>query len=105
MHLVDSVTLVRKNKFLCDRQLYSFQLQHYLEATYGGGPHVPSVFFSTKKRKMERRYLSLHKRYAKGGGMKMVLVDQTRFRFRPEKYIEQEELPVEPKAKKKNKKQ
>ena len=32
MQLVDSVTIEKKTKFLMDRQLYSFQLQHYLEA-------------------------------------------------------------------------
>ena len=90
MHLVDSVTLEKKTKFLADRQLYSFQLQRYLEENYKGGPYVPSVFFSKNRKRMERKYLS-------------VLVDQGQFRFKPEEYIEQEEIAVV-KPKKKDKK-
>lgn len=103
MHLVDSVTLEKKTKFLADRQLYSFQLQRYLEENYKGGPYVPSVFFSKNRKKMERKYLSLHKRYSGGKGLQMVLVDQGQFRFKPEEYIEQEEITVV-KPKKKDKK-
>ncbi len=89
MHLVDSVTVEKKTKFLKDRQLYSFQLQRYLEATYKGGPYVPAVFFSPKRKTMERHYLSLHKRYVQSKEFRMVLVDQSQFRFKSEKYIEE----------------
>lgn len=89
MHLVDSVTVEKKTKFLKDRQLYSFQLQRYLEATYKGGPYVPAIFFDTKRKTMERRYLSLHKRYVQSKDFRMVLVDQSQFRFKSEKYIEE----------------
>ena len=104
MHRVDSVTVEKKTKFLMDRQLYSFQLQRYLEANYKGGPYVPSVFFGTDRKKMDRKYLSLHKRYfQKGNGLRMILVDQRQFRFKPEKYIEQEIAEAET-SKKKSKK-
>lgn len=89
MHLVDSVTVEKKTKFLKDRQLYSFQLQRYLEATYKGGPYVPAVFFSPKRKTMERHYLSLHNRYVQSKEFRMVLVDQSQFRFKSEKYIEE----------------
>ena len=103
MHLVDSVTLEKKTKFLMDRQLYSFQLQQYLERAYRRGPYVPSVFFSTSRKKMERRYLSLHKRYVQSKELQMYLVDQGQFRFKAEEYIEQEEIPLPSKKNKKNK--
>lgn len=101
MHLVDSLTIEKKTKFLMDRQLYSFQFQRYLEQTYECAPYVPAVFFSPKRKMMERRYLSLHKRYSQGLKYRVVLVDQSQFRFKPEKYIEQEELPAIPKKNKK----
>ena len=101
MHLVDGVTLEKKTKFLKDRQLYSFQLQRYLEETYKGGPYVPSVFFSPQKKKMERRYLSLHKRYVQNKDLRMFLVDQGQFHFKAEEYIEE---TVEEEAKASNKK-
>lgn len=103
MHRVDSVTLEKKTKFLMDRQLYSFQLQRYLEQTYKGGPYVPCVFFSKSRKKMVRRYLSLHKRYVQSKELQMYLVDQGQFRFKAEEYIAQEELPVLPTKKKKSK--
>lgn len=104
MHLVKDVTIEKKTKFLMDRQLYSFQLQRYLEQTYKGGPYVPCVFFSTKQKKMERQYLSLHKRYVQSKELRMFLVDQGMFRFKAEEYIEQEEQPA-PSTKKKKKKE
>ena len=100
MHRVDSVTLEKKTKFLMDRQLYSFQLQRYLEQTYKGGPYVPCVFFSKSRKKMVRRYLSLHKRYVQSKELQMYLVDQGQFRFKAEEYVAQEELPDPPKKKK-----
>lgn len=105
MHLVDSITIEKKTKFLMDRQLYSFQLQRYLEATYKGGPYVPSVFFSPSKKKMERKYLSLHKRYVQSNWLTMVLVDQGQFRFKPEEYVEQEVIETKTSKKKDSKKQ
>ncbi len=97
---VDSVTIEKKTKFLMDRQLYSFQLQRYLEQTYECAPYVPAVFFSPKKKKMERRYLSLHKRYSEGRQYRVILVDQSQFRFKAEEYIAQEEIPTAPGNKK-----
>ena len=104
MHLVKDITIEKKKKFLMDRQLYSFQLQRYLEKTYKGGPYVPCVFFSPKQKKMERRYLSLHKRYVNSKELRMFLVDQSQFRFKAEEYIEQEEQPASSTQKKKKKK-
>ena len=104
MHLVDNVTLEKKTKFLMDRQLYSFQFQRYLEQAYKGGPYIPSVFFSPNRRKMERRYLSLHKRYVQSQELQMYLVDQGQFRFKAEEYVEQEETPAPSKNNKKKSK-
>lgn len=102
VHRVDSVSIQKKTKFLMDRQLYSFQLQRHLQATYVGGPYVSCVYFGKSKKKMDRRYLSLYKRYVQGNGLRINLIDQTQFRFKPEKYIEVEEQPM-PKTKKKKK--
>lgn len=103
MQLVEGVTIEKKTKFLMDRQLYSFQFQRYLEQTYECAPYVPAVFFGDKRKKMERRYLSLHKRYTEGREFRVILVDQSQFRFNAEKYVEQEEVAT-PSTSKKNKK-
>ena len=105
LHQVDSITIQKKTNFLMDRQLYSFQLQKFIEATYKGGPYVTAIFFGHKLRKMENKYLSLHKRYVQSKELRMILVDQSQFRFKPEKYVEPEVIEVEkPKKKDKNKK-
>ena len=88
IHLVKDLTVGKKTKFLMDRQLYSLQFRRYLEATYKGGPYVPAVFFSPKRKKMERRYLSLHKRYVQSKELRINLIDQSQFRFHAEEYIE-----------------
>ena len=103
VQLVDSVTIQKKTKFLMERQLYSLQLQRHLEATYVGGPYVPCVFSSPSKKKMDRRYLSLYKRYVNGRGLRVNLIDQSQFRFKTETYIEVEDQTATPKKKKKKK--
>lgn len=88
MHSVDGVTIAKKTHFLMDRQLYSLQLKKYLEATYEGGPYIPVVYSAPSRKKMERKYLSLHKRYVQSKDFRMYLIDQSQFRFKPEKYVE-----------------
>lgn len=91
MQSVDSVTIEHKTKFLMDRQLYSIQFQRYLMAQGQGTPsYVTSVYFGEKKKRMERRYLSLYKRYSKRNDLRLNLVDKTQFQFRPEVYYEQQ---------------
>lgn len=105
---VEGVTIQHKTKFLMDRQLYSLQFQRHLEANSRRGGYVPSVIFGTKLKKMENRYLKLHKRYAGSRLYALNVVDQSQFRFHAEEYIEQEHtedvVPKEKKAKKKSKK-
>lgn len=104
MMQVDSITLEKKRRFLMDRQLYSFQLQRYLEAAYKGGPYTTAIYSGTGRKAMERRYLSLHKRYSGSDGLRMVLVDQGQFRFKPEKYVaETADKDVKEKTKRKGK--
>lgn len=93
MHRVDSVTIENKTNFLMDRQLYSLQLKQYVESQYKGGPYIPVVYSGLKRKKMERRYLSLHKRYVQSKELRMYLIDQSQFRFKPETYIEDTIIP------------
>ena len=88
MHQVDNVTIENKTHFLMDRQLYSLQLKQFVQSHYKGGPYIPAVYSSTSRKKMERRYLSLHKRYVKSKELRMYLLDQSQFRFKPETYVD-----------------
>lgn len=93
MHLVDNVTIENKTHFLKDRQLYSLQLKQYVESRFKGGPFIPAVYSGVKRKPMERRYLSLHKRYVQGKELRLFLIDQSQFRFKPEEYIEDTVMP------------
>lgn len=88
MQLVKGVTISRKHKFLMDRQMYSIQLERFLQNQYKGGPYVPTVYFGFNVKKMERKYLSLHKLHSAKGKLTLKLVDQGVFRFNAEEYIE-----------------
>ena len=103
MHRVDDATIAKKTHFLMDRQLYSLQLKQYLESMYEGGPYIPVVYSDPKRKKMERKYLSLHKRYLQSKELRMYLIDQSQFRFKPEKYVE-DTIISEPSSKKSSKK-
>ena len=93
MHRVDGVTIEDKTHFLKDRQLYSLQLKQFVEAQYKGGPYIPAVYSSQNRKRMERRYLSLHKRYVQGKELRLYLIDQSLFRFKPETYVEDTIIP------------
>jgi len=102
---VDSASIQRKTHFLMDRQAYSMQLQHYLEAQRGASHLTTAVCFGGKRKKMERRYLSVHRRYAKRGDLRIVPVDLSQFRFHAVEYIgQQTEQTVQKAAKTKKEK-
>lgn len=54
-----------KNKFLIGRNIYSVQLQQYLEKNEGCQQPVTSIFFGKKKEKVEKKLLSIRRRYEK----------------------------------------
>ena len=101
---VDSVSIQRKTHFLMDRQAYSLQLQHYLEAQKKGSHFTTAVCFGNNKKKMERRYLAIHKRYSKRQDLRINLVDQLQFRFHAEEYTKPETVETTEKATKSKKK-
>ena len=101
---VDGVTIERKTKFLADRHLYSEQFKTHLEQRYQAGPYICAIYFGQKLKKMERRYLSLHKRYASSRIYRLVTEDQSQFRFKAEEFFNESTLTFVDETKAKEKK-
>ena len=62
---IDSSYIDTKTKFLVGRNMYSVQLQQFLEANENCKHPVTSIFFATKKEKLEKKRLSMLRRYEK----------------------------------------
>lgn len=63
-----------KTKFLVGRNIYSVQLQQYLEKNEDCKQPVTSIFFGKKKEKVEKKMLSIRHRYEKDKGLTLKTV-------------------------------
>ena len=107
LQTVNADSIGCKTKFLADRQAYSIQLQRHLIDNFKKGPYIAAVFFGKNRKKMERRYLKLHNRYAGSKLYRLNMLDRSQFSFKAEAYVEPaaEEPEPKPAKAKKNKKQ
>jgi len=84
---IDSSFIDTKTKFLVGRNMYSLQLQEFLAKNEGCMHPVTAVFFGKKKEKMEKKMLSVRRRFERDSKIKNVS-----FNFRAEKYVEEETI-------------
>lgn len=78
---LDSATVNHKTNFLQDRQLYSYQFKMFLDLTYSKS-HTCSVFYSTKKEALEKKYVKIRHRYnKKEKDVRFVEVPADQFKF------------------------
>lgn len=70
--------------FLYDRSLYALQLRNLLEEQYGIKDPTCVVFFSKKKRSMERSREKIKKGYIAGDGFRVMRMPLGAFSFTPE---------------------
>ena len=102
---IESSYIETKSKFLVGRNVYSLQLQQFLDKNEGCKHPVTSIFYGKKKEKMEKRRLSIFRRYERDFTLKTVECP-----FQAESYEEQgiADIPVldaaDKKASKKSKK-
>ena len=68
-----------KTKFLLGRDNYSYQMKNYLEDTKQQTHRVCMVFFALDKKKAEKKYLKLMKKYKKGYEVRYL--NATEFKF------------------------
>ncbi len=63
---VEGAWIETKNKFLLGRDNYSYQLKNYLTDSLNQQDRICMVFYALKKKKAEKLYLKLMKKYKKG---------------------------------------
>ena len=76
---VQDVWMETKHNFLFERDEYSHQLKEYLTEKLQLQDRVCIVFFYTKKKKAEKEYLKLMKKYKKGYDVRYI--NATQFKF------------------------
>lgn len=79
---LDSAFVDTKTKFLIGRNMYSIQLQEYLEQNENCKHPITSIFFGDKK-KLEKKRLSIRNRYEK---YRDFTVKPINYVFTPEAY-------------------
>ena len=62
---LDSSFVDSKTKFLIGRNMYSVQLQQYLQKNEGCKQPVTAIYFGDKKEKLQKKQLSVRHRYEK----------------------------------------
>ena len=82
---IESSYIDTKTKFLVGRNMYSVQLQDFLEKNEGCKHPVTSIFYGYKKEKMEKKVQSIRRRYERDFKLKTIACN-----FRAEKYESQE---------------
>ena len=71
---------INEKKFLLDRDQYSYQLKNYLEETLQQSGRICLVIYDTDKKKAEKKYVKLMKKYKKG--YEVLYLNETQFRFK-----------------------
>ncbi len=89
---LDSAYIDTKTDFLMDRVVYSDQLQTYLEAVNQARNAMCTVFYHTKKNKLQEEYEKIRKRYSSDEGMILKVLTDGGFKFRSPVY----EPPAKP---------
>lgn len=76
---VSQVRLAPKTQFLLDRDQYSYQLKNYLTDTLQKPGRICLVIYDTVKKKAEKKYIKLMKKYKKGYDIQYL--NETQFKF------------------------
>lgn len=88
---LDSSFVDSKTKFLIGRNMYSVQLQQYLQKNEGCKQPVTAIYFGDKKEKLQKKQLSIRHRYEKYRDFTVKTVDCI---FTPEAYYGEEEVEM-----------
>lgn len=83
---VNYLRLEQKTGFLPYRTDFSLQFREYLEGKLGLVNETTSVFFHKKRKKIEKYYSKLKKRYLDEGVKDMIVVDPQKFSFKLPEY-------------------
>ena len=79
---IDSIDLDKKTKILPNRSEFSLQLKEYLEGQVGLHKQTACVFFAVSRKKLNKQYYKVKKRYLDDKDKKIIVVDERYFTFR-----------------------
>lgn len=79
---MDSIDLERKTKFLPFRSEFSLQLKEYMEGTLQRRYQTACVFYSAKRKKVSKKFYKIKKRYLDNSYIRVIMLDEARFRFK-----------------------
>jgi len=77
---VPQARINEKTKFLLDRDQYSYQLKNFLSETLQQTGRICLIIYDTDKKKAEKKYVKLMKKYKKG--YQVLYLNETQFRFK-----------------------
>lgn len=92
---LDSAYIETRTDFLMDRVVYSEQLQTYMEAMGLMANSTCSVFFHTKKNKLQEEYEKIRKRYREDEGIVLKELEPGSFTFVAPAYVPRSAMQVE----------
>ncbi len=87
---LDTVILEKKTSFLRDRQLYTGQLNAYLEDSLHRTNMTCAVFFSEKRKKLDKVMIRVRKKQG-ALGMRLLPLSQASFAFHSELWVSAED--------------
>lgn len=88
---LDSATLL-SNGFLAERQLYSMQLESYVQEQFNLANSTNAVFFSKKRKDLDEKHDKMNRRYQRSANLALIYLGEDDFRFHTEEHIEAAEI-------------
>lgn len=83
MQKMDSLFMDSKNKFVIGIDNFSAQMKHYLENQRDERTRTCIFFYALDKKKLDKRYAKLQKRYSKNGDFVVKYLKKEDFSFTP----------------------
>lgn len=79
---IDSIDIDKKTRTLPNRSEFSLQLKEYLEGQVGLHKQTACVFYSLSRKKLNKQYYKVKKRYLDDKDKKIIIVDDRYFTFK-----------------------
>ena len=92
VQVLDPAYIETKTGFLYDRSIYSQQLQIWMEHAKEQPNTTCTIFFSTKRSKLEEKFIKVRDKYTKDQSTILNILDAGEFKFIPQEWTEHERL-------------
>ena len=90
VQILEPAYIETKTGFLYDRSIYSQQLQIWVEYAKGQPNTTCTVFFSTSRPKLEKKFIKVRNKYNKDQSTILKSLDAGEFKFIPQEWTEHE---------------